>query len=91
MASLDLWTTLPVWIYQFQQLDAHIATAVSMLSLLGTWLLLTLIVLLDRSQSRRSASGGLGHDDDDAGGLFDVRRERRTLQWPPAPGSSSTG
>ena len=49
MASLDLWTTIPVWIYQFQQLDAHISTAVSMLSLLGTWLLLTLIVLLDRS------------------------------------------
>ena len=58
MASLDLWTTLPVWIYQFQQLDAHIATAVSMLSLLGTWLLLTLIVLLDRSQSRRARQEG---------------------------------
>lgn len=54
MASLDLWTTLPVWIYQFQQKDAHIATAVSMLSLIGTWLLLTLIVSLDRSQSRRA-------------------------------------
>ena len=40
MASLDLWTTMPVWIYQFQQTDAHIATAVSMLSLIGTWLLL---------------------------------------------------
>lgn len=54
MASLDLWTTLPVWIYQFQQKDAHIATAVSMLSLIGTWLLLMLIVSLDRSQSRRT-------------------------------------
>ena len=54
MASLDLWTTLPVWIYQFQQSDAHVATAVSMLSLIGTWLLLTAIVSLDRSQSRRS-------------------------------------
>jgi putative spermidine/putrescine transport system permease protein len=53
MASLDLWSTLPVWIYQFSQKDAHIATAVSMLSLIGTWLLLTLIVSLDRSQSRR--------------------------------------
>ena len=61
MASLDLWTTLPVWIYQFSQLDAHIATAVSMLSLLGTWLLLTVIVSLDRSQSRRTRrrTGGL--------------------------------
>jgi putative spermidine/putrescine transport system permease protein len=54
MASLDLWTTLPVWIYQFQQSDAHIATAVSMLSLIGTWLLLTVIVSIDRSQTRRA-------------------------------------
>jgi putative spermidine/putrescine transport system permease protein len=54
MASLDLWTTLPVWIYQFSQLDAHIATAVSMLSLLGTWMLLTVIVSVDRLQSRRT-------------------------------------
>ena len=54
MASLDLWTTLPVWIYQFQQVDAHVSTAVSMVSLIGTWLLITLIVSLDRSQSRRT-------------------------------------
>jgi putative spermidine/putrescine transport system permease protein len=54
MASLDLWTTLPVWIYQFSQSDAHISTAVSMLSLIGTWLLLTLIVSIDRSQGRRN-------------------------------------
>lgn len=54
MASLDLWTTLPVWIYQFQQVDAHVSTAVSMVSLVGTWLLITLIVSLDRSQSRRT-------------------------------------
>ncbi len=54
MASLDLWTTLPVWIYQFQQTDGHIATAVSMLSLIGTWLLITVIVSLDRSESRRA-------------------------------------
>jgi putative spermidine/putrescine transport system permease protein len=54
MASLDLWTTLPVWIYQFQQTDGHIATAVSMLSLVGTWLLITVIVSLDRSESRRA-------------------------------------
>ncbi len=54
MASLDLWTTLPVWIYQFQQVDAHVSTAVSMVSLVGTWLLITLIVSLDRSQSRRA-------------------------------------
>ncbi|MDE3083069.1 MAG: ABC transporter permease subunit [Acidobacteriota bacterium] len=54
MASLDLWTTVPVWIYQFQQTDGHIATMVSMLSLIGTWLLITVIVSLDRSESRRT-------------------------------------
>ena len=54
MASLDLWTTVPVWIYQFQQTDGHIATMVSMLSLIGTWLLITIIVSLDRSESRRT-------------------------------------
>ncbi len=59
MAQLDLWTTLPVWIYQFQQDDAHVATAAAMLTLVGTWLLLTVIVLLDRSQSRRAVRQGL--------------------------------
>lgn len=54
MAQLDLWQTFPVWIYNFQQTDGHIATAAAMLSLVGTWLLITLIVSLDRSQSRRS-------------------------------------
>jgi putative spermidine/putrescine transport system permease protein len=54
MASLDLWTTLPVWIYQFSGEDAHIATAVCMLTLLGTWVLLILIVSVDRSHSRRA-------------------------------------
>lgn len=56
MASLDLWTTFPVWIYQFSQLDGHIATAASMMSLVGTWVLLSLLVSLDRSQSRRRRS-----------------------------------
>ena len=58
MASLDLWTTIPVWIYQFEQSDAHISTAASMLALVGTWLLLTFIVSIDRSQSRRSREKG---------------------------------
>lgn len=53
MASLDLWETLPVWIVNFDQTDIHISTAVAMLSLIATWILLTLIVSLDRSQSRR--------------------------------------
>jgi putative spermidine/putrescine transport system permease protein len=54
MAQLDLWTTFPVWIFQFSQQDGHIATAASMISLIGTWLLLSLLVSVDRSHSRRS-------------------------------------
>ncbi len=54
MASLDLWETLPVWIVDFAQTNGHITTLVAMLSLVGTWLLLILIVSLDRSQSRRN-------------------------------------
>jgi putative spermidine/putrescine transport system permease protein len=55
MASLDLWTTIPVWIAQFQiSSDGHIQVAASMMGLVGTWILLLLVVSLDRSQSRRS-------------------------------------
>lgn len=55
MASLDLWTTIPVWIAQFQvSSDGHVQVAASMVSLIGTWVLLVLVVSLDRSQSRRS-------------------------------------
>ena len=61
MASLDLWETIPVWIVNFQQQDGHVTVAASMLGLIGSWVLLTLIVSLDRSQSRRSLrkTGGL--------------------------------
>lgn len=54
IASIEGWTTLPVWIYNFQQDDPHVSTAVCMLSLIGTWLLITVIVSLDRSESRRA-------------------------------------
>ena len=55
MASLDLWTTIPVWITQFNtSSNGHLQTAASMLGLVGTWLLLTVIVSIDRSESRRS-------------------------------------
>jgi putative spermidine/putrescine transport system permease protein len=53
MANLDGWTTMPVWIAQFQAQDAHVTLAASMALLIGTWLLLSLIVALDRSQSRK--------------------------------------
>jgi len=53
MASLDLWTTIPVWIVNFQgAANGHIQVAASMLGLVGTWILLVLVVSLDRSQSR---------------------------------------
>jgi len=55
MASLDLWTTIPVWITQFNTSpNGHIQVAASMLGLVGTWLFLTIIVSIDRSESRRS-------------------------------------
>lgn len=54
MANLDGWTTITVWIAQFQQSDAHVTLAASMALLLGTWFLLSFIVALDRSQSRRA-------------------------------------
>jgi putative spermidine/putrescine transport system permease protein len=54
MANLDGWTTMPVWIAQFQAWDAHVTLAAAMSLLVGTWILLSLIVMLDRSQSRRA-------------------------------------
>ncbi len=56
MASLDLWVTIPVWIVQTNSNSAgngHIQVAASMLGLIVTWILLTVIVSLDRSESRR--------------------------------------
>jgi putative spermidine/putrescine transport system permease protein len=55
MASLDLWTTIPVWIVQFNTASSgHVQTAASMLGLIGTWVFLTIIVSIDRSESRKS-------------------------------------
>ena len=55
MASLDLWTTIPVWITQFNTAsDGHVQTAAAMLGLVGTWVFLTIVVSIDRSESRRS-------------------------------------
>ncbi|MDE3065065.1 MAG: ABC transporter permease subunit [Acidobacteriota bacterium] len=55
MASLDLWVTIPVWIVQTNSntFNGHIQVAASMLGLIVTWVLLTVIVSLDRSESRR--------------------------------------
>jgi putative spermidine/putrescine transport system permease protein len=55
MALLDGWNTIPVWIAQFNTAsDGHIQVAASMIGLVGTWIILTLVVSLDRSGARRS-------------------------------------
>lgn len=55
MAQLDLWQTIPVWIAQFSvSSDGPIQVAASMIGLLGTWVLLLLVVSIDRSESRRN-------------------------------------
>lgn len=48
MASLDQYQTFPVWVVVYQQDDAHVSVAVSVLALVVTWLLLMLISLIDR-------------------------------------------
>jgi putative spermidine/putrescine transport system permease protein len=59
MASLDLWTTVPVWIVQFDAAaNGHIQIAAAMLGLVVTWFLLTMIVLIDRSGARRRRAEG---------------------------------
>jgi putative spermidine/putrescine transport system permease protein len=55
MASLDLYQTIPVWIYQFAQDDGHVSTAVSLLSLLVTWMVLMVISSFDLRRIRRIA------------------------------------
>jgi putative spermidine/putrescine transport system permease protein len=52
MASLDQFETFPVWLVVFQQDDAHVSVAVSLLSLVVVWLLLLGISLIDRRRSR---------------------------------------
>jgi putative spermidine/putrescine transport system permease protein len=55
MASLDLYQTVPVWIYQFAQDDGHVSTAVSLLALLVTWVVLMVISSLDLRRIRKMA------------------------------------
>ena len=63
MASLDLWETLPVWIVDFAQdnpTDQRRWSRCCPSSV--TWLVLTLIVSFDRSQSRRTSGGSDAHE-----------------------------
>lgn len=55
MASLDLYQTIPVWIYNFAQDDGHVSTAVSLLALVVTWFVLLLISTFDLRRIRRMA------------------------------------
>ena len=57
MASLDLQTTFPVWIVEFDQLDAQMSVAASLFALVVTWALLMAITLIATRQSRRSGGG----------------------------------
>jgi len=55
IASLDGWTTIPVWIYLTPTTNPRINTLVAMMALFGTALVLMLIVSFDRkSHLRRS-------------------------------------
>jgi putative spermidine/putrescine transport system permease protein len=55
MASLDLYQTVPVWIYNFAQDDGHVSTAVSLLALVVTWVVLLAISSFDLRRIRRMA------------------------------------
>ena len=55
MASLDLFQTLPVWIYNFAQDDGSVSTAVSLLALVLTWVVLMAISALDLRRIERTA------------------------------------
>jgi putative spermidine/putrescine transport system permease protein len=57
MASLNLVTTFPVWIVEFDQLNAQISVSASILALVVTWLFLMLIVTIGSRHSRRTGAG----------------------------------
>ncbi len=54
IANVDNWTTIPVWVYLAPTDNPRINTLVAMIALLATIVVLTLIVSLDRSQTRNS-------------------------------------
>lgn len=54
IASLDGWTTIPVWIYLDPSINPRVNTLVAMIALLATCLVLMAIVSFDRSHSRNA-------------------------------------
>ena len=57
MATLDLFTTFPVWIVTNDQVSAQGSVAASLLALFVTWLVLLLITLVGSRYSRRRGGG----------------------------------
>jgi putative spermidine/putrescine transport system permease protein len=57
MASLDLYTTFPVWIVTNDQASAQASVAASLLALFVTWLFLMAITLAGTRQARRTGRG----------------------------------
>jgi putative spermidine/putrescine transport system permease protein len=57
MATLDLFTTFPVWIVTNDQVSAQGSVAASLLALFVTWLVLMLITLAGSRYSRRRGGG----------------------------------
>ncbi len=53
LASLDQYQTFPVWVVAFDQDDARVSVAVSLLALVLTWALLLLLSALDVRRARR--------------------------------------
>jgi ABC-type sulfate transport system permease component len=54
MASITEKTTFPVWIVEFDQLNANISVAASLFALFVTWIILMAITLIASRQSRRT-------------------------------------
>ena len=51
LASLDQYQTFPVWVVAFDQDDARVSVAVSLLALVLTWVFLLLLSALDGAPS----------------------------------------
>jgi putative spermidine/putrescine transport system permease protein len=57
MATLDLFTTFPVWIVTNDQVSAQGSVAASLLALFVTWIVLMLITMVGTRRSRRRGGG----------------------------------
>lgn len=62
MASLDQYQTFQVWVYVFDQSNAQVSVAASLLALVVTWACLLAISYLGTSRRRRRAPGVSGGD-----------------------------